>query len=55
MAINITPNRKNVPKASDGNQPVRFQDSTAKVGSMILNGHRTQASKKGSGCADCNK
>lgn len=47
---------QHIVKPSDGNQGVRFQDSTAKVAGILNNGVRSQVSgKKSGGCSGCNK
>lgn len=56
MALSPLANRKNVKSPADGNTGVRYQDSTAKVAS-IISGQKPLAKtgKRSGGCSDCNR
>lgn len=56
MALNPLANRRNVRSPKDGNSGVRFQDSTAKVASIIANQKPlAHTGKRSGGCSGCNR
>lgn len=57
MAYTPLKGRGDVKKLNEGNNGVRFTDSTAKVAGIITGGHLPASSKgvKGKGCSGCGK